>query len=110
VGEAETPSVAEWAHRIADAARGEEDTRVLAQVVPLPAEALPEHLKEDANYAQDIALDTARIRAELGYTERLTRENALRRTIRWQRENQPARVDPRRFDYDAEDAALAAAH
>jgi nucleoside-diphosphate-sugar epimerase len=109
VGDVDTPTVAEWVHMIADAARGEEDTRVLAQVVPLPADALPAHLKEDANYAQDIALDTSRIRAELGYSELVTCETALRHTIRWQRENQPARVDPRRFDYEAEDAALAAA-
>jgi nucleoside-diphosphate-sugar epimerase len=109
VGDAETPTVAEWVHMIADAARGEEDTRVLAQVVPLPAAAIPPHLKEEANYAQDIALDTSRIRAELGYAEPVARATALRHTIRWQRETQPARVDPRRFDYDAEDAALAAA-
>jgi nucleoside-diphosphate-sugar epimerase len=109
VGDADTPTVAEWVHLIADTARGEEDTRVLAQVVPLPAEAMPAHLREEANYTQDIALDTSRIRADLGYTEPVTRETALRHTIRWQRENQPARVDPRRFDYDAEDAALAAA-
>lgn len=109
VGDAETPTVAEWVHMIAEAARGEEDTRVLAQVVLLTADALPPHLKEEANYAQDIALDTSRIRTELGYAEPVTRETALRHTIRWQRETQPARVDPRRFDYDAEDAALAAA-
>ncbi len=51
--------------------------------------------------------DTSRLRSELGYTEPVSLDEALRRTVEWERENPPANVDPSRFDYAAEDAALA---
>ena len=47
-----------------------------------------------------------RIRKELGYRELLPREEAIRRTIEWERANPPAQPLAQ-FDYPAEDAALA---
>jgi hypothetical protein len=46
-----------------------------------------------------------RIRKELGYRELLSREEAIRRTIEWERANPPANPITQ-FDYGAEDEAL----
>ena len=48
-----------------------------------------------------------RIRDELGYSEPVAPEEALRRTIEWERTHPPP-IDPAKFDYAAEDAALSA--
>jgi hypothetical protein len=48
-----------------------------------------------------------RIRQELGYTEPVPLDVGISRTIKWERANPPAQVDPKQFDYAAEDAALA---
>jgi hypothetical protein len=52
-------------------------------------------------------MDTTRIRHELGYGERVPQDEALRRTIAWEREHPPENVDPADFDYSEEDAILA---
>jgi hypothetical protein len=57
---------------------------------------------------QDWAVDTTRIRAELGYTEPTPRAEALRRTVAWARANPPMDLPLTLFDYAAEDAVLAA--
>ena len=69
---------------------------------PLPATLnLPK-----ANYDQHLVVDTSRIRQELGYQEPVPRDEALRRTIAWERETRPNDID-KLLDYEAEDAALA---
>jgi nucleoside-diphosphate-sugar epimerase len=81
------------------------------EVVVVPRERLPVSLRwwGDAALEQEWVIDTARIRAELGYAERVPRDEALRRTVAWERANPPADVPPALFDYAAEDAALAGA-
>ncbi len=76
------------------------------EIVTMPDDQLPNHLKESGNIAQEMAADSSRIRAELGFHEETSREDALDQTIKWERESPPA-SDPARFDYAAEDAALA---
>jgi hypothetical protein len=56
---------------------------------------------------QDLAVDTTRIRTDLGYTEPVPRSEALRRTVAWARANPPTDIPPTPFDYAAEDAVLA---
>lgn len=73
-------------------------------IVCVPSAALPEHLRADADTAQDFAVDSARIRAELGYAEAVPFEEALRRTVEWERANPPADAI---LDYAGEDAVLA---
>ncbi|MEW6048150.1 MAG: hypothetical protein AB1609_17025 [Bacillota bacterium] len=51
-------------------------------------------------------VDTTRIRVEIGYSETVSRDEALRRTVDWERAHPPARIDPSAFDYAAEDAAV----
>jgi hypothetical protein len=72
----------------------------------LPEDQLPSYLKAGINTAQHLVSDTSRIRAELAYTESLSQEEALRRTIAWERQNPPDEIDPTQFDYPGEDALL----
>jgi dTDP-D-glucose 4,6-dehydratase len=54
-------------------------------------------------------MSSERIRAELGYAEPVPLDEALQRTIAWERANPPAQEDAKQFDYAAEDQALGAA-
>ena len=76
------------------------------EVVTVPDEKLPENLKSDLNASQSLVTDSDRIRQELGYKETVPRQEALRRTVEWERANLPEEVDPKDFDYAAEDAVL----
>ena len=42
----------------------------------------------------------------MGYQERVDIEEALRRTVVWERANPPKEIDPKDFDYVVEDAFL----
>jgi len=75
-------------------------------VVALPKAQTPAHLQISHNPAQHWTLSSARIREELGYREPFPLDTALERTIAWERSNPPAEIDPKQFDYAAEDAAL----
>jgi nucleoside-diphosphate-sugar epimerase len=102
VGEQEIITELEWARRIAAACGWRGEFRVVRD-----GDA-PDHLKPRGNYQQHWVADTSRIRRELGFRETVSREDALARTIAWERANPPAHVDPRQFDYAAEDASLSA--
>jgi hypothetical protein len=72
----------------------------------VPPDRLPPSLAADGDVAQDLVLDTGRIRHELGYVEPVPRPTAIARAIAWERENPPS-GDEAAFDYAAEDALLA---
>ena len=99
----EEPSFSEleWARKIAAAMRWDGDFVVLS------AERTPRHLLKPGNVAQHWTASSTRIRQELGYEESVTIEEAIPRTIRWERENPPADALLAEFDYAAEDAAVA---
>ncbi|HEY6284076.1 MAG TPA: NAD-dependent epimerase/dehydratase family protein [Ktedonobacteraceae bacterium] len=100
VGEPFTFTMAEWVALIGKVAGWQ------GRVVTVPHGRLPEPLRWDINAEQDIVVDSSRIRSELGYNERVDVEEALRRTVAWERANPPKEIDPREFDYVAEDAFL----
>ena len=100
VGEPFTFTMAEWVALIGKAAGWQ------GRVVTVPHGRLPEPLRWDINAEQDIVVDSSRIRRELGYKERVDVEEALRRTIAWERLHPPKEIDPREFDYVVEDAFL----
>jgi nucleoside-diphosphate-sugar epimerase len=102
----EEPSFSEleWARKIAAAMLWDGD------FVVLPVERTPRHLQKPGNAAQHWTASSARIRQELGYQEPVAVEEAIRRTIRWERENPPAGALLAQFDYAAEDAAVAGHH
>ena len=76
------------------------------EVVVVPKDHLPDHLRMDMNTDQDIVADTTRIREELGYKEPAPREQGLRSMIAWERANPPDEIDLKQFDYTVEDAVL----
>lgn len=99
---AEAPDTeAEWVRRLASV------TGWRGEIVTRPNTALPEALRLPFDFSQDWSLDTTRLRTELGYAETTDPEEALRRTVEWERAHPPAQSDPAMFDYAAEDAAVA---
>ena len=98
VGEKENLSELEWAQRVAAVVGW------TGEFVLLPADCMPPHLLMPGNTEQHWSTDTTRIRAELGYQEPVAQEEAIRRTIEWERAN-PTSSSPHAFDYPAEDAA-----
>ncbi len=101
VGEPDALSYAEWV-RLVGAVAGWGGNVVIAPNDTLSASLGP----PKGNYEQHLVVDTTRIRQELGYQEPIPRDEALRRTIDWERKNRPKDID-KLLDYDTEDAALA---
>jgi nucleoside-diphosphate-sugar epimerase len=104
VAEPEDFSRAEWVRRIGQAVGWNGD------IVVDPEQGI------EPEAVQHWVIDTSRIRNELGYAEPVPLDEALRRTIAWERANPPdadlrerlSRFDPAiKFDYTAEDAILA---
>jgi len=95
---AEQPAYSEleWAKKMAEQAgwRGE--------FVVLPRDQAPEHLRFPGNAAQHGDASSARIRQELGFRDPVALEEAIRRTIAWERANPPAQIPD--LHYEAEDA------
>jgi nucleoside-diphosphate-sugar epimerase len=92
----------EWARKIAGEMQWE------GKFIVLPVERTPQHLLKPGNAAQHWSASSTRIRHELGYEEPVAIEEAIQRTIRWERDNPPAVAFGAQFDYEAEDAAVAA--
>ena len=103
VADREISTEADWVRRIARAAGWS------GAIVTLPNEQLPEELRDPHDTSQDWALDSSRIRRELGYHEPTDPDEAMRRTVEWERANPPKQIDPAAFDYEAEDRAIAIA-
>src|SRR6266705_4000742 len=76
------------------------------RVFTVPHGRLPEPLRWGINSEQDVVVDSSRIRRELGHKERVDVEEALRRTVAWERANSPKEIDSREFDYVVEDTFL----
>ncbi len=124
---AETPAFSEleWARKLAAAAVNElataavnasaaaatlETARATAwpgEFIVLPRDRMPPHLAQPGNSAQHWQADSTRIRQELGYQEPIPLDEAIRRTMAWERTHPPGESTPHKFDYAAEDAAIA---
>lgn len=75
------------------------------EIINVPEADIPSAWNSDVNPAQDWSVDSSRIREELGYREIFSVQEAVRRTVAWERANPPD-IDPARFDYAAEDALI----
>jgi len=99
VADAEQHTESGWVRRIAAVAGWD------GELVVAPAGSLPDSQSlDELDLAQDIVLDTSRIRAELGWSEPVDEAEGIRRTLEWelaQPDDGPQR------DYEAEDALLA---
>jgi nucleoside-diphosphate-sugar epimerase len=100
VAEQPAYSELEWARKIAAA------TGWQGEFVVLPKHRAPAHLVPPGNAAQHWEADSSRIRRELGYREPVALDEAICRTIAWERANPTLAFNPYPFDYPAEDAAL----
>ena len=98
---AEQPAFTElsWARKIAGATGWD------GEFVVLPKDRMPAHLVQAGNSAQHWEADSSRIRRELGYREPVPLDEAIARTIEWDRANPIGEFNPHKFDYAAEDAA-----
>ena len=92
----------QWVRLIAEAADWHGD------VLQLPEEAFHENQRHGLDTRQDWSLDSSRIREELGYQEVVPIEEALRRTVAWERANPPDNISAGQVDYAAEDKTIAA--
>jgi nucleoside-diphosphate-sugar epimerase len=99
VCEAESFGELDWARKIAAA------TGWQGEFIVLPHDRTPKHLLWPGNTAQHVVASSERIRKELGYRELVPRDEAIRRTIEWERANPPA-LPLAQFNYEAEDDAL----
>ena len=92
----------EWAKRVAAAVGWKGD------FVLLPRERTPPHLLLLRRADQHWVASSRKIRDQIGYREPVPLHEAVRLTVEWERSHPPQNIDPRQFDYAAEDAALAA--
>ena len=100
LGESNTPTVVERVRLIGQMAGWD------GSIVSLAPDRMPPHLRARYEPRQDLVLDVTRFRTELSFTEPLTIEEGLRRTIAWERANPPETGDPGPAEYAAEDAAF----
>jgi nucleoside-diphosphate-sugar epimerase len=100
VADSESPPLAAWIQMIGAAAGW------TGGVVSVPAEQLPQHLASEVRAEQDLTLDTTRIRTELDFAELVSLDEALRRTVGWEREHAPQEAAPTAQQYAAEDDIL----
>ena len=91
----------EWTQKIASA----QSVAWRGKFVLLPHDQAPPHLRWPGNTAQHLVVSSERIRAELGYKEPVSIEEAIRRTVAWERANQPESPAPQSL-YEAENEAL----
>ncbi len=101
VGEIEALTSAEWIRAIGEAAGWS------GAVIAVPPEELPGGMQHGMHFEHDLAVDTTRIRRELGYAELVPRPEALARTVVWERQHPPQGEQARPPDYAEEDGVLA---
>ena len=100
VGDEPILSMTQWIRAIGDVAGWH------GAIISLPQAQLPEPLWSTINSRQDLVFDTTQIRQELGYREQVSLDEALERSIAWQRSFPPSPLDSDRFRYTLEDRVL----
>jgi nucleoside-diphosphate-sugar epimerase len=102
VSERRTPSMALWARQILDAA-GASDT----ELVPVPSAEVPEDLHLTRAHPQHLLVDSAKLRAALGWTES-DPDAAVARSVAWHLAHPPDPAADSDASFAADDQALAA--
>ncbi|MEL6382797.1 MAG: NAD-dependent epimerase/dehydratase family protein [Cyanobacteria bacterium J06626_18] len=79
------------------------------QVVSVPASQMPQSWQSPFNTEQHWTTDSTRMRQELGFVEKVTRGESLRRTIDWERNSPQSSFahNPTLLEYAMEDELLA---
>ncbi|MFC2092758.1 NAD-dependent epimerase/dehydratase family protein [Bacteroidota bacterium] len=100
ISEEISQSEAEWIKAIAKAANWH------GKIIVVPKEQAPEFMNPGIDTTQDLTVNTTKIQDELGYKELISQDEALRKTVEWERSHPPEKIDPTMFDYKAEDNLL----
>ncbi|MBI4779784.1 MAG: NAD-dependent epimerase/dehydratase family protein [Oscillatoriophycideae cyanobacterium NC_groundwater_1537_Pr4_S-0.65um_50_18] len=81
LGEASTPTLLERIQTLGNLVNWH------GEIVTLPKDQLPSHLQMNLQWQYHLAMDTTRLREELGYVEPIPEAEALQQTIAWEQEN-----------------------
>lgn len=100
LGEEDTPTLADRVRQIGEL----EDWT--GKIVRVPSARIPAHLRTPFAPGQDLTVDTRRFRAELGFSETVSSEEGIRRTIAWERTQSVQAGDPGTAEYAIEDQAI----
>lgn len=100
VGALTTPTMVEFVYAIGKKMNWD------GKVVVVPKESLSEDKRFPYNTTQHLVTDSSRIREELGYSERVSWEEGLSRTIEWELSHMPEITNFSDFDYEKEDEIL----
>lgn len=100
VGERKTPTEAERVQALGEIVGWE------GEVVERPNEDLPDHLQAPFCWEYELVTDTRRIRDELSYSEPVAREDAVEKTVAWERRSLSERAENAAAIYAAEDEAV----
>jgi nucleoside-diphosphate-sugar epimerase len=103
LGESAVPTVAERVRRIGTLMGWTGTTMAVEK------SRLPRHLLPPYESRQDLVMDTRKIRAELGFSEMTSVDDALGRTIAWEQDHPLPSQDPGPDNYATEDAVLSTA-
>ena len=98
VAATDTPTEGEWVRLIGEACGW------TGAIVVVRSELLPPSFRSQLAVRQDLVVSSERIRAELGYAERVPLDDGLRRSVAWTRANPSTDVP---VDYSIEDRVLA---
>lgn len=79
VGDEPSFTEREWVERIAGVAGWE------GEIVEVPRDELPDDIRQPVDWRYDLWTDTTALRTELGYAPPVPLDEALRRTVRWER-------------------------
>lgn len=101
VGEAKTPTMRERLEHLGTVMGWDGRVKVVSKT------DLPDYLHTPGDFAQDLLIDTSLIRKELGYKEPTDYYDGLAESVEWYRENPPADMAGKSFNYSAEDAVTA---
>jgi nucleoside-diphosphate-sugar epimerase len=101
VGEVEPPTTAERTRLVGDIVGWP------GRIVIAPTGTLPEPLRLGVVAGNDFISSSARIRADLGYTEQTPVAETYVRAVAWERANPPISDNPTEYDYAEEDRILA---
>lgn len=78
------------------------------QIVVVEPTDLPEQMKSNLAWQHHLETDTSLIRNLTGFSDPVSFNEGLRKTILWERQNPPLEIKPEDFDYATEDRVLAA--
>lgn len=101
VGEPYGLSEKAWIQSIGDSAGW------TGKIIGLEPAGLPKAMRSGLAWEHQLETDTSLIRSQSRFSEPVPYREGLNRTIAWERENPPIKVNPQDFDYEMEDRVLA---